>query len=316
MTLTGGPGALCWTLVRALPDWNHAVLFVAGNRSTVPPALIREFGCPVEHDPGGVDRMIDQYRPRAILYHNSGPNQIRTGEFSTIYYQHSGFRAAVEARAKCDHVWTVSQYLARAVGLPPESVVYQPVPVPPGSCERSAAFTVGRLCTPHPRKWVPGEQLPLYERLAADHPDVRVEFVGCPPAMQGVLAEHCQGRAAFHPACWSARSHLWRWHAMLYHAHQPETYGRTVCEAQRAGCVPIVDAQGGFRDQVEDGISGVLCDHTEGFSRGIASVQSLFEEMSAAAQLLGDRRGSLGSWAARFEATVGCNESRQMRTIA
>jgi glycosyltransferase involved in cell wall biosynthesis len=43
--------------------------------------------------------------------------------------------------------------------------------------------------------------------------------------------------------------------------HNPavtETFGRTVAEAMRAGCVPIVDDRGGFREQVEPE-TGFLC---------------------------------------------------------
>lgn len=304
-TLTGGPGAIAWTVTRALPDWRHAVLYVNSGSTPVPATMAAEFGCPLVKDAGGIDQMLREHKPEVVLYHNSGPWHVRSGDFQTVYWQHSGQRGGEAARPKCNHVWIVSKFLARGLGLDDATIVYPPVARPPQHNERNATFTVGRLCTPNARKWVHDEQLTLYGRLAKAHPDVQFEFVGCPLSLKPEMQKRCGGRAFFHEAGWPARSHLWRWHALLYHAGQSETYGLTVCEAQRCGCVPIVDAKGGFIEQIGLGRNGVLCHGVDDFERAITIVQSRFAEMSAAAQVAGDQRGDLERWADTFRETVG-----------
>jgi glycosyltransferase involved in cell wall biosynthesis len=152
-------------------------------------------------------------------------------------------------------------------------VLYQAVPKPRrpvGGDTRALRehLVIGRICTPVARKW-PGELPAFYERLAGLFPRVEWEFVGCPSEVHPPLAEACHGRAAFFPASWDARARLWRWDALLYHnPHVTESFGRTAAEAMRAGCIPIVDAAGGFVEQVVEGC-GLLCASAEEFAAAI-----------------------------------------------
>lgn len=117
----------------------------------------------------------------------------------------------------------------------------------------------------------------------------------CPSALQQPLTDACRGRAVFHPAGWTARRYLCNWDALVYHHPQlEESFGRTVAEALRAGCLPIVDRQGGFVEQLAEGC-GQLCGTTAEF---IAALQGLWDRavrgrMSQLAQLRGDREFSL-----------------------
>ena len=90
--------------------------------------------------------------------------------------------------------------------------------------------------------------------------------------MQPFLQSACQGRATFLPAGWVARSHLWDWDAFLYHHPTlTESFGRTLAEAARVGCIPIVDQRGGFAEQLAV-VGGRGCRHQAEFSDAISEL--------------------------------------------
>jgi glycosyltransferase involved in cell wall biosynthesis len=167
--------------------------------------------------------------------------------------------------------------------------------------ELRESLVVGRLCTPGDAKW-PRALLPFYSRLAASHRNVDWEFVGCPEGMQRPLAEACQGRVRFLAASWEARRHLWRWDAVLYHHPTlTESFGRVAAEAMRTGCVPILDARGGFLEQVTPE-TGWLCASASEFDAALAvlACRSLWRTMSCAAMAHADDVFSL----ARFRSEL------------
>ena len=103
---------------------------------------------------------------------------------------------------------------------------------------------------------------------------MRWEFVGCLQPLRRRLEEACQGNAEFFPASWLARSRLWQWNALLYHNPAlTESFGRTVAEAMRAGCIPIVDGRGGFSEQIADGC-GYLCPEANDFANAVEQILS------------------------------------------
>jgi hypothetical protein len=255
--------------------------------------------------------------------------------------------------AACRRQFAVSSYLAQRLAMPATAVWHQPVPAPPllpvaplpplpplsplppilaadGGQPRAAAvaapgadveeeahgrepLVVGRLCNPRAENWPP-EICDFYRGLAAGHPGVRWEFVGCPEALQAPLAAvcggcgGCGGGATFHAASQAARSLLWRWDAMLYEsAAVTHAYGRVVCEAQQAGCVPVVDARGGFIEQIEDRRTGFLCAAPEEFAAALAALAPLpaRRAIAAAARLAGSARGSGERWRETFLAVLG-----------
>jgi glycosyltransferase involved in cell wall biosynthesis len=152
---------------------------------------------------------------------------------------------------------------------------------------------IGRLCTPTRAKWP--DDVSFYAALASRFPNVRWEFVGCPAHLQPELQSACGGRAAFFPAGWQMRSRLWHWDALLYHnAAITESFGRTVAEAMRAGCIPIVDDRGGFREQIIPSC-GFLCHDDDEFAAATAMIQSTGtrQRMSRACRAHADERFSL-----------------------
>ena len=158
----------------------------------------------------------------------------------------------------------------------------------------STRLVVGRICTPTQAKW-PSSLIDFYSELARRVPMVNWEFVGCPLELQPVLFEACRQRAVFHPAGWTARAHLLRWDVLLYHHPTlTETFGRTAAEAMRASCVPVVDARGGFLEQVNSD-SGWVCNTIDDFAGALEQLEnpSLRNRMAASARHTADHTFSL-----------------------
>jgi len=284
--IVGGTAACAWTVTRALPDCEHHVAFL----SSVTDDTARVFQPHRRHQWRSVDDdAVRRIRPDVVLLHNvSGDRCSRIRSAWTVQYVHSrGRRAAADRTLFCSR-WLAKE--CKSSGRDATTrVLHQAVPKPPRPLqderrELRETPVVGRLCTPGDAKW-PKTLLPFYSRLAASHRNVDWEFVGCPEGMQRPLAEACHGRVRFLAASWEARRHLWRWDAVLYHHPTlTESFGRIVAEAMRAGCVPIVDARGGFLEQVTPE-TGWLCASASEFDVALAalSCRTRWRTMSRAA---------------------------------
>lgn len=81
----------------------------------------------------------------------------------------------------------------------------------------------------------------------------------------------------------------------------PESFGRTVAEAMRTGCVPIVDANGGFVEQVPPN-TGFLSDKPMEFAAAIKRIQSVREreDISRNARIHADAAFSLAAFRVRL----------------
>jgi hypothetical protein len=192
----------------------------------------------------------------------------------TIQYLHSRIDPA-----PADLTLYCSAWLAQRFDGDLRAVCLQAVPKPkrPDRGEETRSLReaplIGRICTPRHRKW-PAELPELYGTLAERFPQVRWEFVGCPQLLCRDLKQACQGNAEFSPASWQVRSRLWQWNALLYHnPGVTESFGRTVAEAMRAGCIPIVDDRGGFSEQIADGC-GYLCRRKDDFATAVEQILS------------------------------------------
>jgi hypothetical protein len=267
-TIVGGTAACAWTTARAFPDVEHHVLFLSPPTDECRRAFAR---ATVHHQRRVTDELVRSISPDVMLLHNVSRERIWTRRLPyTIQYVHSaGVRAGADRTVYC------SRWLAGECGADrANAVLYQAVPIPNSTVSRESDredVIVGRLCTPIAAKW-PSEQIAFYGALAERHSRVIWEFVGCPLAMRAAFSEACQDRCRFHEAGWSARSHLQRWDVLLYHHPTlTESFGRTVAEAMRAGCVPIVDGRGGFREQIPNDC-GWLCDSIDEFDAALTVV--------------------------------------------
>jgi hypothetical protein len=291
-TIVGGTGACAWSVTRSLPGWEHVVACF-GPWS----AESRRWFAGVELTQIDVltSSLVRQARADVVLLHNTPVARV-TEELPvpTLSYVHSRCRFVSGDRTLACSRWLADQLRGRV-----EGVLYQGVPRPPRDEVNEDArdrgdFVVGRICTPTVAKW-PREALELTADLAKRFPEVRWELVGCPNGQRTAWNLATRGRVTFWEASWEARRHFWRWHAFVYHNPAvTETFGRTVAEAMRAGCVPIVDDRGGFREQVENG-TGFLR-RTEGdFAEALECLQSRddWRVVSNAAMLRANERFSL-----------------------
>ncbi|MBD3673498.1 MAG: glycosyltransferase family 4 protein [Planctomycetaceae bacterium] len=301
-TVVGGTGACAWTVTRALPDWKHTVLFFSPVRQETRKAFD-------EISVETISRLkrseLEKYAPDLVLYHNTARHRIEEEclTWRAIYYQHSRVAAWSEISTVACSSWLSSQVPAKDR---PE-VLQQAVPraVRPICTSRRARLgeeiVVGRICTPSDRKW-PRELIPCYRQLAQEHPQIVWEFVGCPKSLQAELQPAVNHRVNFHEAGWDARSHYWNWDVLLYHHPTlTESFGRTVAEAMRTGCIPVVDRRGGFCEQIEAN-SGFLCENLEEFSAVLQVLRDPSERIarSRRCRAIGDEKFSLRGFRKRL----------------
>lgn len=255
--IVGGTAACAWTVTRSLPECRHHVIFLSAISDETRQVFS---GCEIERWTCVDSSQIDRINPDLVILHNISSGRISgTPAAVTIQYLHSRI-----SPAPADLTLYCTSWLANCYGADERAVCLQAVPRPKKltkSDERRALrtdFVIGRICTPQSRKW-PEETVGFYHRLAERFPGVQWEFVGCPRSMQSDMREACRGQGTFLQAAWDVRSRLWEWDALLYHHPTlTESFGRTVAESMRAGCIPIVDNRGGFREQVAEGC-GFLC---------------------------------------------------------
>lgn len=289
-------------MTRALPGFDHQVLFLSP-----PDEETAEAFAPVEiaYRAMLTPDVVARFQPELVLLHNTVRSRI-SGLIAapTIQYLHS----AIAGQAEADATLCCSHWLARRIGMPAENVLWQGVPRPGGEESaslrglRSAAnrkrLVVGRICTPVMRKW-PRGVVSFYGELARRYPEAEWEFVGCPAGLQVELLDACGGRAMFHAAGWRQRSLMRRWQVLLYSNRElAESFGRTVAEAMRAGCVPVVDRRGGFVEQVPDG-GGILCSTRDDFASAVELLAepTTWESMSVCASRYANDVFSLGRFA-------------------
>jgi hypothetical protein len=292
--ICGGTAACAWTVTRALPAFDHTVAFLSPiteeTRSVFAPTrLVRWTHVSPE--------LVTVERPDIVLLHNTAAAKVSARlPAPTVQYLHSRITAAPADLTLCCSEWLRQQF-QQPVG----TVLWQAVPCPPAAMSGEHVprkLTIGRICTPRRQKW-PMLLIAFYAEVAQRFPDVCWEFVGCPSSLQPRLTDACQGRARFYSASWERRSLLGRWDAVLYHQPElPESFGRIVAEAMRAGCVPIVDRQGGFIEQLSAG-GGWLCGSRAEF---LQAVQQLHDPAarrheSGVARRIGHERWSLDRFA-------------------
>jgi len=301
-TICGGTAACAWSITRALPECQHVVLFLGQPTTETRQAFAP---VPTESISSIDDHVLARWQPDLVILHNT--SAAHSGSIRScvrmLYCHSQGHHAPADLAVSC------SRWLSDRLSHHP-TVLYQPIPCPPVPPERSSQpetralddeLVVGRLCTPQPRKW-PSCTVPFYEELARRFPFIRWEFVGCPSSLEQPLQNACRGRAKFLPARWGAQQHFYRWHGLLYHHPTlTESFGRTVAEAMLAGCLPIVDARGGFLEQIHPNETGFLCETVDHFASALEQLTpSRRWIMSRAARQSARKLFSLETFAREF----------------
>ncbi len=301
--IVGGTAACAWSVTRALPQLTHTVAFL--SRSDAVTRQVFE-PHPVLHWPHCTSDRIQQVNPDLVLLHNvsAGQASLWDGAWAIQYVHSAGRRLPADRTVYC------SRWLAEQCRAQDSSVLWQGVPLPVRPFTPrpriEGRLRIGRICTPTARKW-PDSLPAFYSQLAALHPHVDWEFVGCPTVMQPLLQTACSGRATFHPANWQARSHVWHWDALLYHHPTlTESFGRTVAEAARAGCLPIIDDRGGFTEQLEV-LGGRGCRTWPEFAEAIADLSDpeCRQRLTESIRQTANEHFSLASFGERLRSLIG-----------
>ncbi len=270
--ILGGTAACAWTVTRSLSAFDHTVAFLGRISRETENAFSH---CRVTQWGHVSAARVAAVDPDVVILHNTARGRADDRlPAVTIQYLHSKINPST-----ADLTLYCSAWLAQRFDGDFKAVCRQAVPKPKrlGTVEETRCLreapVIGRICTPQPKKW-PAELPEFYAMLTKRFPQVRWEFVGCPPPLRRRLAEACQGNAEFFPASWRVRSRLWQWNALLYrNPAVTESFGRTVAEAMRAGCIPIVDDRGGFREQMPD-CCGSLCRRERDFADAVEQLLS------------------------------------------
>lgn len=261
--ICGGTAACAWSVTRALPGFEHVVAFL----SPITEETRSVFGMTrLERWSEVTATEVRRLWPDVVLLHNTARPRVRgTWPMPTVQYLHSAITVSEDWPVVC-----CSRWLAAATGRRRDRVLWQGVPrairQPRDPSDREVV--IGRLCTPTAAKWSP-ELVPFYREMARRQPRVRWEFVGCPVGLRRELEQACGGRVRCWSAGWGQRRLLTRWDGLLQ--HQPgvtESFGRTVAEGLRVGCVPMVDRRGGFIEQLQAG-GGWLCETEDDFAAAV-----------------------------------------------
>lgn len=299
--IVGGTAACVWTITKCFPECEHHVAFRSSIRAETRKAFSH---CHLREHASVNRENASRHRYDLVMLHNTPEHRSNfLSSTPNLQFLHSRISPAVaEKTLFCSH-WLARQYRQMK-----GTVCHQAVPRPKRPSDRDADSrtlrrnpVIGRICTPTRAKW-PAHLTEFYSKLAKRFPKVFWEFVGCPDDFQRELNSSCRGRASFFPASWQQRTRYWYWDALLYHNPQvTESFGRTVAEAMRAGCVPIVDRRGGFIEQVGEKC-GFLCDSLEDFCIAVDRIHSTQERLliSQTCRTHADRHFSLKSFRKRL----------------
>lgn len=285
----GGTLRCALDMIAALPDCEHTVHVLQKNlsdeaRETIEPLAQVVFGKDVP-EAGSFD---------LVLCHNTPLDKIPFSPGRVIYYAHSVNSTAKALPDRVDARLCVSRWLAGRLGWDPVDVLYQPTAVPPaGGKPRGDGITIGRICTPIPKKWRRHEWVPYFVAASNAFPEARISLVGVSDRDFDSLP--FRGRATPYRASPEARSLLHEWDILLYTSGVEESFGRVVREAQRCGCYPIVSRRGGFVEQIEGGCGFLVSDPNE-VTDAISQWLPNRQKLSFLCKEHGDRTGSLQAW--------------------
>ena len=304
-SVTGGTLNCALSMVKSFPECQCTVFSFSGkfspeDQSLFPKGTVLRNGL-------NLNEMRGQHFD-LVIYHNTPATRMPNADLAnySVYYFHSAYSGPRTAAERCDLQLCVSQHLANQLGMDATTVLHQPVHLPAYTKgPEDQKFCIGRICTPTPTKWhIPDVIPPVAALLDALGDKVRFEFVGATAGAREAL-EALGGDTTFIPASHEARSRMHHWQAMLYLSQVTESFGRTVREAQRCGCWPIVSKRGGFIEQIKDTGAGTLIDmNSRPHEQVVRAVKNLMDVprqvIRDTCRKVGDENGSLKVWRDKF----------------
>jgi hypothetical protein len=309
--LVGGTAQCTLSMVKSFPDCEHHILALAGEFSAEDKQLFGS-NCTLVTGPR-VARYLSENHFDVICYQNSRiddiPHQPPQGTLC-VYIAHSPAAPVRLVPERVQKFCVVSEFLKQKLKCD-WPVIHQPVqkPTPYASVgtdwcrhqRKSGKLVIGKLCTPNNQKWKLAD---FIESLLAIDSDNRYQkafhFVGAPQIAIDAITSHVESPMHFSPPSPHARGYLCEWDVLLTATSIEETFGRTVREAQRAGCVPVVSRIGGFVEQITDGTTGMLCEDTRHFVTSCDHVRLWRDKFRSDCMYAGDRDGSLATFRTNF----------------
>jgi hypothetical protein len=270
-TVVGGTLACTLSMVQSFPDVEHTVFSFSRfgdteyevfpkNVKLVSGSNLREFISNTAYD--------------VVIYQNTSYEQMVStypNKPLRVYIAHSNHRGIKQCTGRVDVSLCVSQYLSELCGMNKDQVILQPVTIPPviedkefNDWAEGFDCVIGRLCSPNPSKWKYEDVYELTKYLNENLDCLTgFHFVGCPDYLKEELKKY--DNCFFSGTSFRARGYLHHWDYLVYKSSLPESYGRVVKEAQRCSCVPVVSDLGGFKEQINETVTGYSCEDNDDF---------------------------------------------------
>lgn len=264
----GGSALWVFDALASMPNWRHEVVFVHGAEDPRVGERFREHGVAISYAPLVTRKIVEAVAPAAVILSNTDPNKLE-GEhpwswlmdgWPVVSVHHSPVRpwipGAVADVFVSRHLFSMYEGIAdrmrRTIVVPPgiDTALYARIerPAAHGRC------VIGRHASGGEAKFPP-ELLGIVARA------------GVPAILVGGAEHYPPTRqVSFPPIGSRAPVDILRdLDVFLYHASTTETWCRAVTEAMAAGLPCVADRRGGIVEQIEDGVTGFLCETEEEF---------------------------------------------------
>jgi glycosyltransferase involved in cell wall biosynthesis len=269
-TLLGGSTLWVLDAIESLGNWQHEVVFIQGEEVPHVAERFRQAAAPISRASVITREMIDAIAPAVVILSNTNPDAIE-GEhpwswlmngWPVISVHHSAVRPWIPG-AHADvfvskHLFAmysaIAPRMARKFVIPPgiDTAAYAAIDRPAGG----GRCVIGRHSSGGAAKY-PQALLQILREVgttsmivggAEHYPDADPTLFSFPPI------------GSQHPIDFLRDIDIF-----VYRSDTTETWCRSVTEAMGAGLPCVADRRGGIAEQIEDGVTGFLCDGDLGF---------------------------------------------------
>jgi hypothetical protein len=181
---------------------------------------------------------------------------------SCVVFQSEFQRARLSLQYQLWGVPPEKQFLIRGA-FDPSEFAFQPAAHKLGD-----PFMVGRIARDHPSKW-PSRISGILSAVRDNGIDVRGSYLGWRTALEkfsGPLPSFCHANP---PSKIPSTVFYKDLHCLLCTGDCSENWPRVTLEAMAAGVPVMADAHSGYREQIQHGATGLLCENEEDFADGL-----------------------------------------------
>jgi glycosyltransferase involved in cell wall biosynthesis len=265
-------GSTLWVLdaIRSLANWQHEVVYLHGGEDPAIGERFREAGAPISQAEVLSRTVVEAIEPALVILSNTDPSALEgehpwawlMREWPVLSIHHSAVRPWIpDALADIfvsSHLFAMYAAIAsrmnRALVIPPgiDTARFAAIDRPSGG----GRCVIGRHSSGGAAKY-PRALLEILREVgttsvlvggAQFYPDADPTLFSFPPIGAREPADFLRDIDVF-----------------VYRSDTTETWCRAVTEAMAAGLPCVVDRKGGIAEQIEDGVTGFLCDTDEQF---------------------------------------------------